>query len=211
MSRFRSALLALSASVALAAPAAAVADEGVDVGKTKRVVVTGTVLDAKTREPIPEAQVEIDGGFGTKRGVTGPDGRFAVTATADAGLGELSVAIDHATHQQKYLETQVRDAFPGDVTVRVESGGAHVKMKKTELDLACDESGDVPTKAHDTAPFRGVCDGTRKGVELTLRGTTVAFLATGPFTLEIRSGRFELRDSANDDLEIRVTAAMLPR
>lgn len=186
-------------------------DEGVDVGSARTIRVSGRILDAKTGEPLPEAQAMIVGDYGSHRGVAGPDGSFLVTAEAANGLGTLSIVFSHAEHQEKYVETILRDAFRGTVEARTTNGRATIKARDVDLDLACGGTADIRTKSLGSAPFRVICDGGLTGIELEVRGTTIAVLAAQPFTLRVRSGRLEITDSKNETIEMRVTARMLRR
>jgi hypothetical protein len=205
----------LAAFLLLLAPLAgaptAVADDGFDLGSARRVRVTGTIFDAKTNRPLAEGQVTVEGPYGDRRAATGPDGDFALTTDAYDGLGNVSIVFSHADYQQKYLETVLRDAFRGDVEVKVAAGRAHVKARKLDVDVACGDHADVATKTAETAPVRVVCDGPLTGVEISVRGNRIAVLAAGPFTLVVANGRMRVRDSQNETIEMRVAAAMLPR
>ena len=207
----RTTLLALLLlAIAPPSPDARAGDEGIVLGAAREVRVTGTVFDAKTLRPLPNAQVAIESAYETRRGDTGPDGTFMVTASAAEGLGNVSIVFSHPDYQQKYFETALRDAFRGRVDVTVSGGRVRVKAKKVSLDLGCGKRADVDAK-FGTATIAAVCDGELSGVELEVRGNRIAVLAAGPFAVRVDGGRLEVRDSQNERVDVRIGAAMIPR
>ena len=207
----RTAVLALLFSVA-AIPAyeARGGEEGILLGKAQTVRVTGTVFDARTGRPLPNAQVSIETAYETRRGDTGPDGTFLVTATSTEGLGTVSVVFSHPDYQQKYFETVLRDALGKRLDATVAGGHLRMKYRRVNVDLACGQSAEVEAKA-GTATLTTVCDGDLTGAELEVRGNRIAVLGSGPFVLRIGDGQVEVRDSQNATLELRIGATMIAR
>jgi hypothetical protein len=207
----RNSLLALLfLATALPAYEARGADGGIQLGAARTVRVSGTVFDAKTGRPLPNAQVSIETAYETRRGDTGPDGTFLVTATSAEGLGNVSVVFSHPDYQQKYFETALNDALRNRLDVTVAGGHARAKAKKLSLDLACGQQAEIEAKG-GSARLAGVCDGQLTGAEVEVRGNRIAVLAEGPFVLRVEDGRVEVRDSQNATLDLRIGAAMQPR
>ncbi len=207
----RIALVFLCVGTALLGRPAAAADEGFDFGEARDVRVSGRIVDVRTGAAIPEARVAIETSGGARRATSGPDGTFAVTADSSSGVGELSIVFSHVDYQEKYLETVLRGAFHGTVEAKVMASSAHIKARKVNVDVGCGGEASVPMETVETAPVRLVCDGTLHGIELEVRGNTIAVLGEKPFTMRIESGRLSIRDSQNTSLEVRVTAVMHPR
>jgi hypothetical protein len=203
-------LLALSALLLVAAPVAA-GDEGIDLGAAHQIRITGRVVDAATNQPVYGAQVSVEGPYLSRRADSGPDGQFVLATGAEEGLGTLSIAVNHSEFQQKYVEAVFRDALRHDVEVTVSPGRVHVKAKRLDGDVVCGGRVEVETRAGGAAPITAICEQGLTGVEIEVRRTRVAVLAAGPFTLRIRNGRLEVRDSKNDAIELRLHAAMQPR
>lgn len=203
--------MALALTMLGAAPVAPAADEGILLGATQELRVSGRMLDSKTGQPLAEAQVTVEGPYQNDRAPSGPDGTFTVTARAEAGLGNVSIVFSHADYQQKFLETVLRDAFPGRVDVAVGAGRATVKGKKLDVDVSCGSNVQVATRYDDPTTFKVICEGGLSGVEFEIRKNRIAVLASGPFTLRLENGSLQIRDSKNTAIEMRVDAAMLPR
>jgi hypothetical protein len=207
----RTSLIALLVfAVALPAREARAGEEGLQLGAAHEVRVSGTVVDARTGRPLPNAQVAIETAYETRRGDTGPDGSYLVTASAADGLGNVSVVFSHPDYQQKYFETVLRDALRDRLEVTVSGGHARMKLKKVNVDLACGQRADVETKG-EAAAVTAVCDGDLTGAELEVRGNRIAVLASGPFVVRFEDGRLEVRNSQNATLDVRIAATMQPR
>jgi len=201
----------LALTFGLVPAAVGASDEGLDLGHATNVTVTGHIFDEKTKAPLAQSQVRIDGSFETKRGIAGPDGTYAATATSATGLGVVSVVFSHSAYQEKYLDSILREAFRGDVEARVAKGSVQLRARKVDLSLACDGRAEISTKTLGSSSFHVICEGDRSGVEFEVRGTTIAVLAAGSFTLRIRNGSLEVRDATSENLELRIDAAMYPR
>ena len=202
--------VAVSLLVALACPVAS-ADEGIVLGRLRQIRVTGRIVDSTTNRPVYGAQVAVEGPFMVRRADTGPEGEFFLATDAEDGLGTIAIAINHADYQQKYLETIFRDALRHNLEAKVAPGRVHVKYKKLDADLACGKSADLEMRAGGVAPVRAICEQGLSGIEIEVRRTRIAVLASGSFTVRVENGRLEVRDATDDAIELRVHATMVTR
>lgn len=203
-------VVTVSLLLALACPTAS-ADEGIVLGRLRQIRVTGRLVDSTTNQPIYGAQVAIEGPFQVRRADTGPDGEFFLATGSDEGLGTISIALNHSNYQQKYLETIFRDALRHKLEVKVTPGRIHVKAKRLDADVACGKSVDLEMRSGGVAPVRAICEQGASGVEIEVRRTRVAVLASGSFTVRVENGRLEVRDASDDAIELRVYATMITR
>jgi hypothetical protein len=204
----RAAIVALL--LAFACPIAS-ADEGIVLGRLRQIRVTGRIVDSTTNRPVYGAQVAIEGPFQVRRADTGPEGEFFLTTGSEDGLGTISIAINHGDYQQKYLETVLRDALRNNLEARVTPGRVHVKAKRIDADVACGKGVELEMRSGGVAPVRAICEQGLTGVEVEVRRTRIAVLASGSFTVRVENGRLEVRDASDDAVELRVYATMVTR
>jgi hypothetical protein len=205
-------VVGLFAFIAYVAPCGARAeDPGLELGRIRELRLSGRIFDARTGEPLRNAQVTVDTPYDRKRITVGPDGLFALTVEEPQGLGLVTIVFDHEPYRQKYLETAYGELFEKRAEIVISNRGLAFAAKNAKLDLGCSARGSVDTALDTPAELAAVCERGLSGVELVARTNRMVLLGDGPFTLRLGGGRLEVRDTAVSSLTVRVDVPLFPR
>ncbi|MCS7079023.1 MAG: carboxypeptidase-like regulatory domain-containing protein [Chloracidobacterium sp.] len=175
------------------------------------MTVRGRVLDAQTRRPLVNAQVNVRTQYDDYKTLTDAEGYYTLQVTAGRELREFELIFSHPDYREKYFHTAFQPVLRADLTATVEVGRARVKYQKNKLDLPCGDRKALMTRGGDTLSCTFSCEG---APTLTVRlpaGNEMSVAAANGFSLKITDEKVELRGSENQAVTLQVTAVMFKR
>ncbi|MGQ9896919.1 MAG: carboxypeptidase-like regulatory domain-containing protein [Acidobacteriota bacterium] len=175
------------------------------------MTVRGRLLDAQTKQPLVNAQVNVRTKYDDYRTLTDPEGYYTLQVAAGRGLPDFELIFSHPNYREKYFHTAFQPVLRDDLTATVEPSLARVKYRKNKLDLPCGDRKALIAKGGDTLSCTFTCE---SGPALTVRlpaGNEMRVTATGGFSLKITEEKVELRSAENQTVDLQVTAVMFKR
>ncbi len=175
------------------------------------LTLRGQVLDAQTRQPLANAQVNVRTKYDDYRTMTDPEGYYTLQVSAGRELQDFELIFSHPDYREKYFHTAFQPVLRDNLTATVEPLRARVRYQKNKLELPCGDRKVLITKSGDTLSCTFSCDALPK---LTVRlpaGNEMSVAAAGGFSLRITDEKVELRGAENQTVALQVTAVMFKR
>ncbi|OYT72870.1 MAG: hypothetical protein CFK52_03455 [Chloracidobacterium sp. CP2_5A] len=175
------------------------------------MTVRGRVVEAQTKRPLANAQVNVRTKYDDYKTLTDAEGYYAIQVTAGRELREFELIFSHPDYREKYFHTAFQPVLRDDLTATVEPARARIKYRKNKLDLPCGDRKALITKGGDTLSCAFGCD---SAPSLTVRlpaGNEMSVAAANGFSLKITDEKVELRGAENQAVALQVTAVMFKR
>ncbi len=175
------------------------------------LTVRGRVLDAQTKQPLVNAQVNVRTKYDDYRTLTDAEGYYTLQVADGRELRDFELIFSHPDYREKYFHTAFQPVLRDDLTATVEPLRARVKYRKNKLDMPCGDRKALITKGGDTLSCTFACE---SAPALTVRlpaGNEMRVAAAGGFSLRITDEKVELRGAENQAVALQVTAVMFRR
>ncbi len=175
------------------------------------MTVRGRVVEAQTKRPLANAQVNVRTKYEDYRTLTDAEGYYVLQVTAGRELREFELIVSHPDYREKYFHTAFQPVLRDELTATVEPARARIKYRKNKLDLPCGDRKALLTKSGDTFSCTFTCEGVPALTVHLPAGNEMRVAAANGFSLKITDEKVELRGAEDRAITLQVTAVMFRR
>lgn len=177
-----------------------------------KVVFSGQVYDAKTKEPLSEVVFHFRSEYSDQKVKTDAAGIFNMEVTGAEELKSFLLFFSHPDYREKDLNATLNDYVDGKAKIELKHGSAKIKNRRYKLDLNCGNSGEGRTRSGLKSIFTLDCQNGENSLELSVQsGNSIRFVSTVPGELEIDAGRMKIRYAGEQTPRIEIQAYMFRR
>lgn len=177
-----------------------------------KVIFSGQVYDAKTKEPLSEAVFHFRSEYSDQKVKTDTAGIFTLEVTGAEELKSFLLFFSHPDYREKDLNATLNDYVDGKAKVELKAKSAEVKNKRYKFSLECGSSGEGRTRSGLKSLFRLDCQNGETGLEISVQsGNSIRFISTAPGELEIDASRMKIKYSGEQTPRIEIQAYMFRR